>query len=113
MPQAMPSVQSMLLSCALALSFLANFSSAGEKKAPAPEKPPATPEEILKGVKVEKGFDVNVFASPPNISYPVCISAAPTGELFVGVDENGSLGAKPNRGRVVKCTDTNGDGVAD
>ncbi len=86
---------------------------AGEPKKPAPEKPPPTAAEILKGVKVEKGFDVTVFASPPNVGYPVCISAAPTGELFVGVDENGSLDAKPNRGRIVRCVDTKGDGAAD
>lgn len=94
--------------CALFASFVISVSAGEKAPAPAP-----TPADILKGVKVEKGFDVNVFASPPNIGYPVCISAAPTGELFVGVDENGSLDRNPDRGRVVRCVDTKGDGVAD
>ncbi len=41
------------------------------------------------------------------------MAAAPTGELFVGVDENGSLDARPGRGRVVRCIDSDGDGQAD
>ncbi|MEI6234486.1 MAG: HEAT repeat domain-containing protein [Planctomycetota bacterium] len=105
----MPSVSFKHLVASCALLIASGFTCAGEK-APAP---PSTPAEILKGVKVEKGFEVNVFASPPNVSYPVCISAAPTGELFVGVDENGSLDRNPGRGRVVRCVDTKGDGVAD
>ena len=31
----------------------------------------------------------------------------------MGVDENGSLDAKPGRGRVVRCVDIDGDGKAD
>ena len=54
-----------------------------------------------------------LFAQPPDISYPTCLAAAPTGELYVGVDENGSLDAKPGRGRVVRCIDVDGDGKAD
>src|SRR4051812_1192798 len=68
---------------------------------------------LLKGIKAPPGFDVSLFASPPDISYPVCLTAAPTGELFVGVDENGSLGTKTNRGRIVRCIDTDGDGRAE
>ena len=56
---------------------------------------------------------MTLFAQPPDISYPTCLAAAPTGELFVGVDENGSLDAKPGRGRVVRCIDDDGDGKAD
>jgi hypothetical protein len=33
--------------------------------------------------------------------------------LFVGIDEQGSLGKTKGRGRVVRCLDTDGDGVAD
>ncbi len=104
----MPSVSFKSWAVLLSLSVL-SCSIAGEKQPP----PPPTPAEILKGVKLEKGFDVNVFASPPNVGYPVCLSAAPTGELFVGVDENGSLDRAPNRGRIVRCVDSKGDGVAD
>jgi len=68
---------------------------------------------LLKTVKAPPGFDVTLFADPPDISYTVCLAAAPNGELFVGVDENGSLGTKTNRGRIVRCIDTDGDGRAD
>jgi len=64
-------------------------------------------------VKVPPGFDATYFAGPPDISYPTCIAAAPTGEVFVGVDQNGSIDAQTNRGWVVRCLDTRGDGVAD
>jgi putative heme-binding domain-containing protein len=64
-------------------------------------------------IKVPAGFDKTIFAAPPDISYPTCLAAAPTGEVFVGVDQNGSLDTSTNRGWVVRCLDTDGDGVAD
>jgi putative heme-binding domain-containing protein len=64
-------------------------------------------------VKVPAGFDATYFAGPPDISYPTCLAAAPTGEVFVGVDQNGSIDTQTNRGWVVRCLDTHGDGVAD
>ena len=67
----------------------------------------------LAEVKIPAGFDKTLFAAPPDISYPTCISASPGGEVFVGVDQNGSLDVQPNRGWVVRCLDTDGDGVAD
>lgn len=75
--------------------------------------PAATTDALPKGVKAPAEFDVTVFAAPPDVGYPTCLAAAPTGELFVGVDENGSLDAKPGRGRVVRCVDSDGDGRAD
>ncbi len=68
---------------------------------------------VLKDIKAPAGFDVTVFAAPPDVSYPTCLAAAPTGEVYVGIDENGSLDAKANRGRVVRCVDGDGDGRAD
>ena len=44
---------------------------------------------------------------------PACLCAAPTGEVFVGVDLNGSLGKGAQKGRIVRLTDANHDGVAD
>ena len=73
----------------------------------------ASRDPLLAGVKLPAGYEALVFAAPPEVNYPTCLSAAPTGELFVGVDENGSLDRAANRGRVVKCTDTDGDGRAD
>src|ERR1051325_6865619 len=81
--------------------------------ATAPAADVRRPGNLLQGIKAPPGFDVTLFAAPPDISYPVCLAASPSGELFVGVDENGSLGTKTNRGRIVRCVDTNGDGRAD
>ncbi len=75
-----------------------------------------TPEqeaEILKDVKVPEGFDVSLFANPKAANYPVFVSAAPDGTLYVSSDGNGSLGRNPHRGRIVRLRDTDGDGRAD
>ena len=69
--------------------------------------------KVIAGIKAPPGFTVTAFAAPPDISYPTCLAASPTGEVYVGVDENGSLDAKGNRGRVVRCVDRDGDGKAD
>lgn len=66
-----------------------------------------------RNVKAPPGWNVTMFATPTNVGYPTCLSTSPNGDLYVGIDENGSLDAKPGRGRVVRCTDTDGDGVAD
>ncbi|MDR3638766.1 MAG: discoidin domain-containing protein [Isosphaeraceae bacterium] len=70
-------------------------------------------EGLLAGIKVPPGFKVTLFAAPPDVHYPTCLVAAPTGDVFVGIDENGSIDAKPDRGRVVRCVDSDGDGKAD
>ncbi|QDT36072.1 DUF7133 domain-containing protein [Stratiformator vulcanicus] len=64
-------------------------------------------------VKSPDGFRATPFALPPDVNYPVCLSAAVTGELFVGVDPQGSLGKEKGDGKVVRCIDTDGDGTAD
>ena len=80
----------------------------------AADAPLLTPAEILKKITYPAAdFDATVFASPPDVAYPIYISAAPDGTLFVGCDENGSLDRKPGRGKVVMCRDTDGDGKAD
>ncbi len=68
---------------------------------------------LLKNVKAPPGFMVTLFAAPPEVSYPVCLAAGPSGEVFIGIDENGSLGTKTNRGRILRCIDSDGDGRAD
>jgi putative membrane-bound dehydrogenase-like protein len=64
-------------------------------------------------VKAPDGFDVTLYAAPPKVSYPVALAAAPTGELFIAVDEQGSLGRTPGGGRVLRCVDKDGDGKVD
>ncbi|MDQ3440345.1 MAG: HEAT repeat domain-containing protein, partial [Planctomycetota bacterium] len=69
--------------------------------------------EVLKGVKPPAGFEMTLFAQPPEVNYPACLTATPRGELFVGMDDQGSLGKDKDRGRIVRCVDTDGDGVGD
>jgi putative membrane-bound dehydrogenase-like protein len=64
-------------------------------------------------VTAPDSFDVTLFAAPPRVGYPVALAAAPTGELFVAVDEQGSIGRTPGGGKVLRCVDTDGDGKVD
>ncbi|MED5586920.1 MAG: NPCBM/NEW2 domain-containing protein [Verrucomicrobiota bacterium] len=54
-----------------------------------------------------------VLSGPKITPCPACLCAAPTGEVFVGVDMLGSLGKGPGKGKIVRVTDTDQDGVAD
>ncbi len=72
-----------------------------------------TPDALMTGVRSPAGFEQTLFAGPTNISYPTCLEATPWGDVFVGVDLNGSLDQERNRGWVVRCRDTNNDGTAD
>src|SRR5437899_777192 len=94
--------------CFLLALILANVGTAAEKPASRSDA-----EALLKGVKAPAGFKVTLFAAPPEVTYPVCLAAAPGGEVFIGIDENGSLGTKAGRGRILRCVDTDGDGQAD
>lgn len=52
----------------------------------------AAAKKIAGSLKAPEGFELTVFAAPPDVNYPTVVAATPTGELFVGVDEMGSLG---------------------
>ena len=58
-------------------------------------------------------FEANVYATAPVANYPVGLSAAPDGTLYVGVDGNAAQGQVPNVGRILRLRDKDGDGVAD
>lgn len=64
-------------------------------------------------LKPPRGFDLTVFAAPPDVAYVTCVAAAPVGPVFIGIDEDGSLGRKPGKGRIVRAVDSKGTGVAD
>src|SRR5262245_42255408 len=69
--------------------------------------------EILAEIKAPAGFQVKVFAAPPIVNYPTCVTAAHTGEIFVCVDRNGSLQADPGMGHILRLVDKDQDGQAD
>ncbi len=64
-------------------------------------------------VKAPAEFEVTLYGAPPQIGYPVALSAVPTGELFIAVDEQGSLGRTPGGGKILRCIDKDGDGKVD
>lgn len=62
---------------------------------------------------VPNELETNVFADATMSPCPAVLGATPYGDLFVGVDMQGSLGKKPNLGHIAKLTDTDNDGKAD
>ncbi|MFA6082875.1 c-type cytochrome [Mucilaginibacter sp.] len=59
------------------------------------------------------GLTVTTFAGPELTPSPACIAAAPTGEVYVGVDMMGSLGKAPGKGRILRLVDKDNDGKID
>ncbi|MDN3581422.1 DUF7133 domain-containing protein [Mucilaginibacter flavus] len=59
------------------------------------------------------GLTVTRFAGPELTPSPACLAAAPTGEVYVGVDMMGSLGKAPGKGRILRLVDKDNDGVID
>ncbi len=53
------------------------------------------------------------FSTKDTTPSPACLCAAPNGDVFVGVDLNGSLGKGASKGRIIRLVDTNNDGTAD
>ena len=84
----------------------------GPPRGAAPLKP-VDDRTIGEVVKAPPGFKVSLYAAPPRVGYPVTLSVAPDGAVYVAVDEQGSLGRTPGGGRVVRCIDEDGDGKAD
>jgi putative membrane-bound dehydrogenase-like protein len=68
---------------------------------------------LAREVKPPAGFTGTLFATPAEANYPVFVAATADGTLFVSSDGNGSLGRDPNRGRILRLRDTDGDGAAD
>lgn len=62
---------------------------------------------------VPEGWTINEFAAPPEGEYPAAITAAANGDVYISCDRNGSLGKDPQFGKIVRATDTDGDGKAD
>lgn len=58
-------------------------------------------------------FEHSIFARYPDVNYPACITTSAGGDLFVGVDPEGSLGHREGNGKILRVTDMDGDGKAD
>jgi putative heme-binding domain-containing protein len=53
------------------------------------------------------------FSGPEITPCVACLAVSATGEVYAGIDLNGSLGKGPGKGRIVRLVDDNKDGVAD
>lgn len=106
-------VRASLLAALFGVVAVSTQPASAQKKKADPGAPPPSKETLLKDVKPADGFVASIFASPPDVSYPTCLYAAPNGDLYVGIDLNGSLGKTKGHGKVVRCVDTDNDGIAD
>ncbi|GAA4414128.1 c-type cytochrome [Nibrella viscosa] len=70
-------------------------------------------DSLLKAVRWPVDINLTYFSGPELTPSPACLAVAATGEIFVGVDKQGSLGKKPNLGSIVRLVDTDNDGKAD
>ncbi|MCK0156507.1 ThuA domain-containing protein [Cellulophaga sp. F20128] len=89
-----------------------------EKRDPAPKyQLPLSPEESAKLIQVPAGFQLELFASEPNIINPIAMNWDEKGRLWVieTVDYPNTVRNDKGSGddRIKICEDTNGDGKAD
>lgn len=59
---------------------------------------------------VDEILEMTNIAGPETVPSPACLAALPTGEVFVGVDMQGSLGKEPGKGSIVRLVDADNDG---
>jgi putative heme-binding domain-containing protein len=58
-------------------------------------------------------IELKNFVSADISPSPACLAVAATGEVFVGIDQIGSLGKTPEKGYILKLVDKNNDGRVD
>lgn len=87
-----------------------------QSKYPKLEQKITTSPELLdlsKSLGWPKDLAMHLFSGPDLTPSPACLAVAVSGEVFVGVDQIGSLGREPGKGKIVKLVDSNNDGTAD
>ncbi len=62
---------------------------------------------------VPEELEATLFSSRELTPCVACLSAAPTGEVYAGIDQIGSLGKGAGFGRILRLFDKNNDGVSD
>ncbi|MBD0260316.1 MAG: heme-binding protein, partial [Cytophagales bacterium] len=75
--------------------------------------PPDAPAPVTRVPEPPGDLTITDFAGPDLTPSPACLAVAPTGEVFVGVDMQGSLGKKPDMGSIIRLTDGDNDGKVD
>ena len=74
---------------------------------------PISEEEFRDSVEVPSPFLATLYATSPEVSYPVAIATEPSGAVYVASDQQGSLGTDKGGGRVLRCVDHDADGHVD
>ena len=60
-----------------------------------------------------KDHTMSLFATSPEVNYPVSVIAEPGGALYALCDENAAVDRRPHQGSVLRLIDKNNDGKAD
>jgi len=79
------------------------------------------PKEFASGPTRDSGSPITVpdelestLYSPNTVTPCVaCLGVSPTGEVYAGIDQIGSLGKGSGKGRIIRLVDNNNDGVSD
>lgn len=102
------------LSLACAVLFLAGCQNKPQKCEPKERDPSLASIDSL-GSKLDWPEDLQImaFSGPDLTPSPACLAAAPSGEVYVGVDMIGSLGKEPGKGMIMRLVDCNNDGIID
>lgn len=85
----------------------------GPLNAPRGAQAPITEAQFVEQVRVPEGFAATLFASAPEVNYPVAIATEPSGAIYVASDEQGSLGTDQGGGKILRCVDLDRDGIMD
>ncbi|GAA5522380.1 c-type cytochrome [Aliifodinibius salicampi] len=73
----------------------------------------ALSDSLSKQMEWPNDLDIMAFSGPEITPSPAALAVKTTGEVFVGVDMQGSLGKDPGKGSIQRLVDCNQDGIMD
>lgn len=102
------------ISFAFALFLFAGCHSGSQKCIPAERnKRLASIDSLASKLNWPEDLRITGFSGPGLTPSPACLTVAPSGEVYVGVDMIGSLGKEPGKGMIIRLVDCNNDGIID
>src|SRR6058998_3859411 len=124
-PKAVVAIATLGIACALVWFWLAPGSATRRRGREAPRQapppadvrptPPRTPEEERSGFQLPPGFEIELFASEPDIGKPLNMAFDSRGRLWITQSREYPHAAAEGKGRdkVLILEDSDGDGRAD